>query len=156
MIEVDIPGRGTYTVDHLVLDMNGTVALDGDLLPDVQKLIAALRWLVHVVIVTADTHGGAEDLSRALNVDLHRLEPGGEAAQKLALVADLGPERTMAVGNGTNDAAMLEASALGVCVVGREGAATETLLKSDVVVGDVRHALELLLRPNRVTATLRG
>ena len=156
MIEVNIPGRGTYTVEHLVLDMNGTVALDGGLLPDVQKLIAALRWLVHVVIVTADTHGGAEDLSKALKVDLHRLEPGDEAAQKLVLVTDLGLERTMAVGNGTNDAAMIEASALGVCVLGREGAATETLLKSDVVVGDVRHALELLLRQNRVTATLRG
>ena len=156
MIEVDIPGRGTYAVEHLVLDMNGTVALDGELLPDVQKLIAALRWLVHVVIVTADTHGGAEDLSKGLNVELHRLEPGDEAAQKLALVAGLGPEHTMAVGNGTNDAAMIEASALGVCVIGREGAATETLLKSDVVVNDVRHALELLLRPNRLKATLRG
>ncbi len=51
---------------------------------------------------------------------------------------------------------MIEASVLGVCVIGREGAAAETLLKSDVVVGDVRHALELLLRPNRVKATLRG
>lgn len=155
MVKIEVPGRGTYELEHLVLDMNGTIALDGELLPDVQKLIAALRWWVHIVLVTADTHGGAEDLKKGLGVDLHVIEPGDEAAQKLELVRGLGPEKVVAVGNGANDAAMLEACALGICVLGREGTATEALLRSDMVVADVRHAFDMLLRPLRVAATLR-
>jgi P-type E1-E2 ATPase len=155
MIEIEIPGRGTYTLEHLVLDMNGTIALDGELLPDVQKMLAALRWWVHTVIVTADTHGGAEDLKKGLGVDLHMIQPGEEAAQKLELVTGLSLEHTVAIGNGANDAAMLEACALGICILGKEGAATEALLKSDMVMVDIRNALDLLLRPKRIVATLR-
>jgi len=155
MVEIEIPGRGTYTLEHLVLDMNGTIALDGELLPDVRKLIAALRWWVHIVLITADTHGGAEALKKGLGVDLHVIESGDEAAQKLELVQGLGLEHVVAVGNGANDAAMLEACALGICVLGREGTATEALLTSDMVVADVCHAFEMLLRPMRIAATLR-
>lgn len=155
MIEIEIPGHGTYALEHLVLDMNGTVALDGELLPEVPKLLAAVRWWVQPVLVTADTHGGAEGLKKGLGVELHVIESGDEAAQKLELVTRLGLERTVAVGNGANDAAMLEACALGICVLGKEGAATQALLNSDIVVTDIRQAFDLLLRPKRIAATLR-
>ena len=155
MIALDIPGRGTYALEHLVLDMNGTIALDGGLLPGVEELLTALRRRTHTVLVTANTHGGAERLRDDLGIELHVIHPGDEAAQKLEFVKRLGPERTAAVGNGANDAAMLAACALGICVLGREGAAADALRKADLVVTDVRDALEMLLRPKRIVATLR-
>ena len=33
MIEIDIPVRGLLHLEHTVLDVNGTLALDGRLLP---------------------------------------------------------------------------------------------------------------------------
>ena len=73
----------------------------------------------------------------------------------LDYIQRLGADTVFAVGNGANDAAMLEHAALGVAVIGPEGAAVETLLKAKVVVPYIRAALELLLFPKRLAATLR-
>lgn len=43
MQAIDIPGRGLLEPHHLVLDLNGTIALDGQLLPGVAERVAALR-----------------------------------------------------------------------------------------------------------------
>jgi soluble P-type ATPase len=50
---------------------------------------------------------------------------------------------------------MLEECAIGVCVVGREGAAAAALLAANVVTTDICDALDLLLKPERLVATLR-
>jgi len=61
----------------------------------------------------------------------------------------------VAIGNGANDAAMLQEAALGIAVLGPEGLAAEALLAADVVVASIEDALDLLLRPHRLVATLR-
>jgi soluble P-type ATPase len=60
-----------------------------------------------------------------------------------------------AIGNGRNDQLMLAAAALGIAVVQEEGAAIESLSAADVVLPDIRSALDLLLFPKRLIATLR-
>jgi len=50
---------------------------------------------------------------------------------------------------------MLKASALGVAIVSKEGAAFETLSSADVVCTDILSALSLLSNPLRLIATLR-
>ena len=42
MFAVDIPGRDRVEIDHLVLDYNGTIALDGNLIPDVPEMMEEL------------------------------------------------------------------------------------------------------------------
>lgn len=155
MIEVDIPGRGAVSLRHLVLDVNGTIACDGALLPGVVEAIKELRDALSVVAVTADTHGTAHVLGSAAGVQVRAIEPGGETEQKLRLVQELGADEVVAIGNGANDAGMLEAAALGVCVIGPEGAATQAVLASDVVVTGIVEALDLLRAPRRLVATLR-
>jgi len=49
----------------------------------------------------------------------------------------------------------LRAAALGICVLGAEGAAGAAVLAADIVVPDPLTALDLLLHPDRVVATLR-
>jgi soluble P-type ATPase len=51
---------------------------------------------------------------------------------------------------------MLETAALGIAVVLAEGTATATLNSADVVCVGIVPALELLLNPLRLTATLRS
>jgi len=43
MIEINIPGRGLLQLEHLVSDVNGTLALDGLLLDGLAKRIASLH-----------------------------------------------------------------------------------------------------------------
>ncbi len=70
-------------------------------------------------------------------------------------MTDLGPERCVAIGNGANDAAMLEAAALGIAVVGPEGAAASAVGNADVVCTSITDALDLLLDERALIATLR-
>jgi len=155
MLEIEIPGLATFRLRHLVLDVNGTIAQDGELLPQVKELLAALSADVAIHLITADTHGKQETIDRLLDLAAVRIPLQNQAQAKLDFIERLGPQGVVAVGNGANDAAMLERAALGIVIVGPEGAAIESLLKAKIAVPDIRTALELLLHPNRLRATLR-
>ena len=51
---------------------------------------------------------------------------------------------------------LLKAAALGIAVVQEEGAAAETMMAADVVSPDIVSALNLLVSPLRLVATLRS
>lgn len=155
MIELNIPGRGNLCLHHLVTDVNGTLAVDGQLLDGLVKRITALRDRLTVHLLTADTHGRQAVIDGQLSLKALRIPPGNEAAQKANYVRSLGAETVIAIGQGANDAGMLEAAALGICVMSQEGVAVETLLAADLVTPDIFAALELLDKPLRIVASLR-
>jgi soluble P-type ATPase len=84
-----------------------------------------------------------------------KVEPGEEQNQKLKSIHDLGIDSTITIGNGSNDASMLKESLLGICVLGPEGTSSEAISSCDIVVSDINAALDLLLKPERLIATLR-
>lgn len=153
-LAVDIPGWKRLELEHLVLDLNGSLALDGALSPGVRQAVAALGRSLTCHLATADTFGTAAGLLGPL-ARLVRIRPGGEGEQKRDLVRSLGADRTAALGNGANDALMLKEAAIGVAILGPEGAAPAALLAADVVVAGPQDALALFLRPDRLRATLR-
>jgi P-type E1-E2 ATPase len=155
MFEIDIPSRGLLRLEYLVLDLNGTLALDGALIPGVDERLTRLRESLEPWLVSADTQGTLAALTADLGIKAQRLQSGDEAAQKAALVKTLGAERVVAIGNGANDVAMLQQAALGIAVLGGEGLAVECLSAADVAVPDILGALDLLLWPRRLLATLR-
>jgi P-type E1-E2 ATPase len=155
MIELNIPGRETLRLEHLVCDVNGTLAVDGQLQEGIARAINLLRDRLDVHLITADTHGRQAEIDRQLSLTAERLQPGNEAEQKEAFICRLGAERVVAVGQGANDAAMLKAAGLGICILSKEGTATGTMLASDLLVPDILTALELLDKPVRIVATLR-
>ena len=155
MIEISIPSRGLLRLQYLVLDVNGTIALDGKLLPGVGTRLEKLSSLLETCLVSADTQGTLSDLAAELKVRAKRLASGDEAGQKGAFVEELGAQSVVAVGNGANDAVMLRRAALGVAVIGLEGLAAESLSASDLVVPNIESAFDLLLFPRRLLATLR-
>ena len=155
MIEIKIPGFATFQFEHLVLDVNGTIAKDGQLIEGVSELLAELRARIQVHMITADTHGNQESIDAILSLSAIRILTSNQAQAKLDYVERLGAGKVAAIGNGANDSAMLERAALGIFVIGPEGSAVEALLKADVVVPNICSALELLTHPKRLIATLR-
>jgi P-type E1-E2 ATPase len=155
MIEMNIPGRGLVELEHLVCDVNGTLALDGQLLDGVVRLLGSLRDRLQLHLLTADTHGRQEAIDFQLGLQAVRISPGNEGEQKAAYVERLNANRVVAIGQGANDAAMLKTARLGICVLSSEGTAIETLLAADILAPDIQSALELLDRPIRLVATLR-
>jgi P-type E1-E2 ATPase len=156
MIPVEIPGMGILQLEHLVCDVNGTLALDGQLLEGVAMVFKQLGKQLQIHLATADTHGRQDVIDRQLDLSAVRLRPGGnEAEQKAELVRSLGAEHTVTIGQGANDAAMLKEAALGICVLSKEGTATSALLSADLLAPDILTALDLLLNPKRIVASLR-
>jgi soluble P-type ATPase len=75
--------------------------------------------------------------------------------EKLNYLQRLDANCCACLGNGRNDVLMLKNAALGIAVVGKEGAAVEAILAARVVALSILDALDLLLRPLRLKATLR-
>ncbi len=155
MIELNIPGRGLIELEHLVCDVNGTLAVDGNLQDGLVRSLSVIKDRLTVHLLTADTHGKQETIDHQLNLKAVRIQPGDEALQKAEFVRRLSAERVVAIGQGANDAAMLKAARLGICVLSLEGVAVETLMAADLVVPDIFSALDLLEKPLRIVASLR-
>jgi soluble P-type ATPase len=156
MITVSIPDFGQLELAHLVLDYNGTLAVDGKLLPGVRKKLTALSSLLTIHIVTGDTFGLAASQLKGLPCQLFILSKTRQLAAKLGYIRKLGVTSCVCIGNGRNDAAMLKTSALGIIVLQTEGAAGQTLQAADVVCTHILDAFDLLDHPKRLIATLRA
>jgi soluble P-type ATPase len=148
----EIPGTEPIVVEHLLLDVNGTLTNRGELIDGVAERLGRLREDLSVALLSADTLGSLDKIAVALGVEAIRVGRGDE---KRELVRERGPRRCAAIGNGANDATMLAAAALGIVVVGPEGAAARAVHAADVVCSSIGDALDLLLDPRAVASTLR-
>ncbi len=155
MIELNIPGRGLIQLQHLVCDVNGTLAVDGQLLDGVKQRLSALHDRLNLHLLTADTHKKQDLIDQQLGIKAVRIPAGNEAEQKENYITELGADRCVAVGQGANVVGMLRAAALGICVLSPEGTAIEALIAADLVTTSIFGAFELLENPLRIVATLR-
>jgi soluble P-type ATPase len=156
MISIDIPGFRKLDLAHLVSDYNGTLAVDGQLLPGVADVLISLAATIRIHVITADTFGLARTQLDGLPVELTIAPVESQAETKLRFVTALGPETVVAIGNGRNDRKMLSAAALGIALIQREGGAAQSIACADLVCTNVIDALDLLCNPKRLVATLRS
>jgi P-type E1-E2 ATPase len=154
MIEINIPGRGEIRIKHVVCDVNGTLALDGNLLPVVPELLEELGKTIQIHLLTADTHGKQKKIDQQLGISAVRVNKGNEADQKAEYVKNLAGQ-SAAIGQGANDSQMIREAEIGICTLSSEGTATETIFAADILVPDIESAINLLLHPNRLVASLR-
>lgn len=156
MITITLPGTETIYLEHLVFDVNGTLAVDGQLIKDVRAVMQTLQKDIQIHLLTADTHGKQDEIDQQLGIKAVRIKEGDEAEQKARYINRLGSQRTAAVGQGANDRLMLKEARIGVCVISNEGTATAALLEADLLVNDIHAALQLFEKPLRITASLRA
>lgn len=155
MIELDIPGFGEIRIRYLVSDFNGTLAVDGVLLPGVKEALNFVATLVDIHVITADTFTLAREALADVDCTLAILKPGLHTGAKRTYVQQLGAAQTIALGNGRNDRAMLAEAAVGIVVLLEEGVAAETISSADILVPNILSALEFFREPRRLLATLR-
>jgi soluble P-type ATPase len=150
---VEVPGQPVRRLEHLLLDVNGTLTDRGVLLPGVAERVAMLLPVLRVRLLTADTFGTLAAVRAALGgVDADRVADG---AHKLDIAQRLGAEACAAIGNGANDEPMLRVVGLGIAVIGPEGASPRALAAADLVCPSILAALDVLVDPRALAATLR-
>jgi len=152
---IDIPHYKTLNLKHLVLDYNGTLAKDGTLIKETRPLLNALDEHYTIHVITSDTFGTVQAQLEGLDITVKILHSDDHTGEKSNYIQTLGAEECIAVGNGSNDMLMLQNAMLGISLIGNEGCSTRTLKSSDIVCTNISDALELVLSPKRLIATLR-
>ena len=152
---IKIPNYKDLELLHIVLDYNGTIAKDGILLKSVQDILADLTQHYRVHVITADTFGSVKEQLTSYDVSIKILSSSNHTLEKAEYIKELLAKNCVAFGNGNNDAEMLSTAEIGGAILGDEGCATQTLLKSDITCKSIKEALELFLYTKRLVATLR-
>ena len=154
MLKINIPGREELTLSHLILDYNGTIAEDGEIIESIRPRLAELAKDLSICVITADTHGTAAKKCEGLPLEVLTFPTTEVGAIKAAEAMKLSGG-VITIGNGFNDIPMSDAADLSICVIGREGCCSALIAHTDVTVTSIEAALDLLLIPGRLRATLR-
>jgi soluble P-type ATPase len=156
MIDVNVPGFKHLQLEHLVMDYNGTLAVDGTLKDGVSEALHEVSQKMTLHIITADTFGQVRATFANEPYIVTVLQQEDQAVGKLKYIEELGTNRCVCMGNGRNDRYMLEQAALGIAVMLEEGTAKETILAADILMPGILPAFQLLANPLRMTASLRS
>lgn len=154
-MEIFIPGSNTLHLNNLIFDFNGTLACNGILLKGVEERLNILSNNYDIHIITADTFGTVQEQVENICCDLVVIPAKNQKKAKGEFVKVMTPSTCVSIGNGTNDEIMIKEAAIGIAIMGKEGVATKAALASDIIINDINDALDLLLYPDRLKATLR-
>ena len=150
-----IPGRGTIEIKNVILDYNGTIAIDGKIIKGIKEQINQLSNLICFHIITADTYGTVEKELENTNCKIVKISGENQAYGKLKYLQEIGKENTLCVGNGKIDQLMLKEAILGIAVMQEEGLCTDTLFAADIVCKSIMDVFKYFKNTNRLIATLR-
>lgn len=156
MLSITIPGFGELKLNHLVLDYNGTLAVDGEPISGVKERLNRLSSNLTIHVLTADTFGTVRQKLKDWSCSVDVLCKDHQDEAKCRFVENLGAESTVCIGNGKNDRLMISTAALGIAVIMEEGASMKSVMAADLVFTHITHALDILTNPLRLTASLRS
>jgi soluble P-type ATPase len=154
MISIERPGQGNLEIEFILIDFEGTLASDRRVHPKAKDKINLLSKRTKIYILAKGEKEGVEESLRRVKAEIFYLTEGDFSRRKLDLLRQLGPTRTVAIGNGVDDAPMIEEAGLGICIISKEGTSVEAMKRADVVVSNILDALDFLLKPLRQKATL--
>ena len=89
MLRIDIPGGPVLNLAHLVLDYNGTLAVDGSLAECVAARLQALAAHLQIHVITADTFGSEQREVAALPCQMVVIGREDQAGEKLKYIQGL-------------------------------------------------------------------
>ena len=154
MITILMPGQEPSEIDFILLDFEGTLASDRRVHPKAKDKINLLSKRTKIYILTKGEKESVEEALKNVKAEIVYLDEGKSSPQKVDLLRQRGVSRTVAIGNGADDAPMMEEAGFSICVIGKEGTFSEAMNKADVVFMNILDALDFLLKPLRQKATL--
>jgi soluble P-type ATPase len=150
-----IPGsQEPLIINSLILDLNGTLAVDGKIVEGVAERLQVLRdRTLKLFLFTGDTHGNAGKIANDLGLEVRVTKNAYEKAKE-AMTLD--PATCATIGNGKIDEKLFQTVRLRIATLQAEGVHIQTLLASDIVVPNINDALDLFIHEKRLIATLRS
>jgi len=158
MKKVNIPHFGLLEIKNIIFDINGTIQFNGKTSNKLIEKFRELKQHYTIFLISSDTRGNLNELAKELDTKYIRINTGiqTDAEAKNKELLKLGKENTAAIGNGNNDMLMLKNAALGILIIGSEGASSKSLMNADVIFTNPIDAINFLLDEKAIIATLRG
>ncbi|MDO5707358.1 MAG: HAD hydrolase family protein [Andreesenia angusta] len=153
---IEIPGFRSIHIEHLVLDYNGTLAVDGKVIDGVRDRIKKLSKEIKVHILATDTFSVANSEFEDYDVEIKIMNSDDSAIHKRKTVETLGNQNTVCIGNGFNDIEMMKVAGLSLGIVQSEGMSGKLVFYSDIIYNNIIDALDALDNTNRIRSILRG
>ncbi len=149
----EIPGREPLEINTLILDLNGTLSVGGEIPEGVKERLEQAREMgLRALFFTGNTRNDADELAERLGIEWQLAKT---AEDKRDLAMELEPETCASIGNGRIDLELAKVAQLAIVTLQAEGVHTETLLNSDIIVPTINDALDLFIDKQRLVATLR-
>ena len=155
MIEILVPGLKPYEITHVVMDYNGTIAVDGKIPMELKAKLVRLSKLVPITVLTADTHGTAKAACEPVGLEVRTFPQENAAACKKQIVEEFGSDHVACLGNGFNDIPMFKTARLSIGVLDVEGMCGALLPHATILCRSAEEAIDLLMNPKRIIADLR-
>jgi len=154
MLTIRRPGERPLEVESIFIDFEGTLASDRRVHPKAKDKMNLLSKRAKIYILTMGEREVIEPILKRVNAEVVYIDEREGSQQKRDFLKRHGEEKTVAIGNGADDASMMKEAGLSICVIGKEGVAGEALKTADVTVTNILDALDFLLKPLRQKATL--
>ena len=146
-------GAGEFDLDTIILDLNGTLAVNGSVPDGVKERASKLKELGYkILLFSGDQRGTAQAQADDLGIELQR---AGTTEEKEQLTLKLNKERTVAIGNARIDIGTFKHSKLRIATLQAEGIHAAILPYVDVIVTSINDALDLLINKDSLEATMR-
>lgn len=152
-VRYDVPEVGEVTIKTVILDLNGTLSINGTISDRTKELLKELtKREVEIVLLTGDQRGTAKALCSELDISFVRCK---NSAEKSEASKRFDKNTTAAIGNARIDIGTFENAIVSIATLQAEGIHAEIIPYVDIIVPTIENALEILLDPNSFAATMR-
>ena len=154
MITLQSSSQAKLEIEHLIIDYEGTLAMDGRVHPKAKDKINLLAKRLNIYILVKGEQEKAEEVLKRVKAKIIFLKEPEPSAQKLEFLLNLGAPKTGVIGNGEDDVPMSKEAGFSMAIIGKEGGSGELIQSADLTFLTIVDALDFLLKPLRQKATL--
>lgn len=152
-MKYNVPHGESFEITTIVLDLNGTLSVNGAIPSGVKEKIDALRQEgFKIILFTGDQRGTAKDLCSDLGIEF---KIAGTGALKEAEMLKLDVDKCAAIGNARIDISTFKHAKISVLTLQAEGIHAKAVAHADIIVPSIVDALDLFLNKNSLCATMR-
>jgi len=140
-------------LDTIILDLNGTLSVNGILVIGVKEKLAKLKEMGYkIFLFTGDQRANAAELAKEIGLEVQK---ANTTEEKEALTSKLDTNKTVAIGNARIDIGTFRNTKLRIATLQAEGIHAGILNFVDIIVPTINDALNLLINPDIFNATMR-
>jgi soluble P-type ATPase len=152
-MKYQVTGVGEIEINTIVLDLNGTLAVNGIIPAGVEEKLNKLKELgFEIILFTGNQRGDAQVQCDRLGIDFKQAKTSEE---KEALFLEYDVETTAAIGNARIDLGKFKHAKVSVATLQAEGIHTGILSEVDVIVPTINDALQFFIDADVFGATMR-